>query len=52
MIIAELISKAQQSKAASARLIAIISVLFAIIITLFGTVAATMMMWGPRIIGY
>ncbi|WP_252736011.1 DUF2306 domain-containing protein [Aestuariibacter sp. A3R04] len=52
MVIAELIFKARQSKAASARLIAIISVLFAIIITLFGTVAATMMMWGPRIIGY
>lgn len=52
MIIAELIFKAQQSKAVSARLIAIISVFFAIVITLFGTIAATMMMWGPRIIGY
>ena len=52
MLIAELIFKAREHNTVVLQVSAIVAVGIAIIITIMGTVAATMMMWGPRIIGY
>ncbi|MBR9793049.1 MAG: DUF2306 domain-containing protein [Gammaproteobacteria bacterium] len=52
MLIAELIFRARERNTVASRVTAIIAVGIAILITLIGTVAATMMMWGPRIVGY
>lgn len=52
MLIAELIFKAREHNTLVLQVAAIVAVGIAIIITIMGTVAATMMMWGPRIIGY
>ena len=54
MFIAELIFRARERNTVSSRVTttAIIAVGIAILITLIGTTAATMMMWGPRIVGY
>ncbi len=52
MLIAELIYKAREHNTLVLQVAAIVAVGIAIIITIMGTVAATMMMWGPRIIGY
>jgi hypothetical protein len=50
MLIAELILRARARNTVASRVIATIAVGIAILITLIGTAAATMMMWGPRII--
>jgi len=52
ILIAELIFKAREHNTLVLQVAAIVAVGIAIIITIMGTVAATMMMWGPRIIGY
>ena len=52
MLIAELIFRARERNTVASRLTATIAVGIAILITLIGTAAATMMMWGPRIVGY
>ena len=52
MFIAELIFRARARNTVANRVTVSIAVGIAILITLVGTVAATMMMWGPRIVGY
>ena len=52
MFIAELIFRARARDTVGSRVTATIAVCIAIFITLIGTAAATMMMWGPRIVGY
>lgn len=52
MLIAELIFRARARNTVASHVTASIAVGIAILITLMGSVAATMMMWGPRIVGY
>ena len=52
MFIAELIFRARARDTVGSRVTATIAVCIAIFITLIGPAAATMMMWGPRIVGY
>ena len=50
MLIAELIFRARERNTVASRLTATIAVGIAILITLIGTAAATMMMWGPGLL--
>ncbi len=52
MLIAELIFRARERNTVGSLVTASFAVGIAILITLIGTAAATMMMWGPRIVGY
>lgn len=51
MLVAELVFKAQKHYKPSVLLIAVIAVVGSIAITVTGIIAATMLMWGPTIIG-
>lgn len=50
MAVAELVMHAEKSDRSISLLTASIAVMIMLVITVFGTFAATMMMWGPRIV--